>query len=129
MKTGLMAFAAAVAMSVASVAFADGASVHIDLGSCEVGDANLNIITIYPPALGGDAIVQSVVTDHGNAKLTCSGTLPEGAILPETGAKVFTKNDGLTCTIRDLPADGHVILVVTSSGQVMLNCQIKASEL
>lgn len=132
MKNGLLAFAAAAAVSVAaisagSVAFADPAQVFINDQKCGVGDASLNPFTLVPLALGGTAVVQSVLLDDGNVRTTCSGTLPTdgSADLPPTGAVVFTE-DNLGCQTRGYPAD-KVIMVVTSSGHVMLSCQFKAN--
>lgn len=114
---------ATVAMLSAGAAWAEGADVNIDETLCGVLDANGAGWFIFPPALGGDAVVQSVSTPSGNSKVTCNGTLPAGAALPDNRAVVLS--DGLCSTGFGITDDFH--LVVTKSGRVSLTCHINGS--
>ena len=60
------------------------------------------------------------MTPSGNSKITCSGTLPEEAILP--GAKAVVTSDFLCNTNFGQTTDSHN--VVTKSGRVTLTCYI-----
>lgn len=136
MKIGMMAFAAAAAVSVAaisagSVAFGQSASdvVTIDGDFCKVYDAETprKIFTIFPPSNGGSAFVEKTITPAGILKFTCSGTLPDGAVPPTQRAILLTESDvNNPCTIR---LDPKIVQttddwqeVITPSGQVNVTC-------
>ena len=122
MKKLVIAIAWAVFLHSGS-AFAQ-ADVSIDETGCGVLDAAGVIHLILPPSLGGDAVVQSVLTPSGNSRITCNGTLPVAATLPAKGADVTRFDD-----IAILCSTGHGTTgkwqnVVTKSGRVSLTCHI-----
>jgi hypothetical protein len=101
------------------------ATVEINEDSCAVLDDQGKDWTIYPPALGGDAVVQAVLTPSGNSKITCNGTLPASAALPDRGATVYTFDDlRVNCDTGFGEATDDWINVVTRSGRVSLTCHI-----
>ena len=65
-------------------------------------------------------MVQAVMTPSGNSKITCSGTLPDGAAVPGAGAVVTS--DFSCNTMFGVTFDTHN--VVAKSGRVTLTCHI-----
>lgn len=129
MKKTLMALTAAGAMAVATSAF--GQAVVVDDAACVVLDAAGDVHGLTAKALGGDAVVQAVMTGSDNVKYTCNGTLPEVATLPGDDGlpnrAVLWDFDstGATCGTSFGPTeDWH--MVVTKGGKVNLTCYINA---
>jgi hypothetical protein len=126
MKTLLVSVAAAATLY-AGAAFAQAevsAEVSIDEISCSVFDGNGDIKEINNPAIGGDAMVQAVLTPSGNSKISCSGSLPLDAA-PALGRAVVWdfESTGIMCsTTYGLTTDWHN--VVTKSGRVTLTCHV-----
>ena len=80
----LLTKATGTAIAIAAAALLNSGSANaqalvIDDLSCKLFDSAMAVHTIFPPALGGDAVVQRVMTPSGNSKITCSGRLPAGA--------------------------------------------------
>lgn len=128
MKKTLMAMAAAGAMAVATSAF--GQAVVVDDVQCGFLDAAGVGHAVFPKALGGDAVMQAVLTDSGNSKFTCSGTLPDEATLPgdpgyPNRAVLWdfdSTNGGLCNTNYGNTEDWH--MVVTKSGKATVTCHL-----
>ena len=137
--SGLAIAIAAAALLGSGSAHAQGADVRIDETGCRVFDAGgVNLFDINIPFLGGDAVVQAVMTPSGNSKITCAGTLPDIAVLPgeEDPATMKTLPNraviktNFLCTTTFLDMAGKILLtedsfqVVTKSGRVKLTCFI-----
>ncbi len=107
------------------------ATVLIDATTCGVVDAVGAPNSISPPALGGDAVIQQVLTDNGNSKITCNGTLTSGTLPGDAGlpnrAVIFSgPDDGSCSTGFGSTNDWH--LVVTKSGRVALTCHVNINQ-
>ena len=123
MKVKFAAVAALSSVLLAGQAFAQ-AEVHINDAECQFFDMNNVLITVVPPALGGGGIIQRVHTASGNAKVTCTGFLPDGAAGPTD--KAFMRSD-FGCMIgSEVTYDSH--LIFTKSGRFALTCHYKVSD-
>ena len=124
----LLTKATGTAIAIAAAALLNSGSANaqalvIDDLSCKLFDSAMAVHTIFPPALGGDAVVQRVMTPSGNSKITCSGRLPAGAATPPNRAAIFSGPDDGNCgTGFGVTDDWHE--VVTKSGRAVLTCHL-----
>lgn len=110
---GLLA-AIGLTLSAVGTVRADGGATIITAAACGVNDADSVIWVIT------DVGMTSVTTPSGNVKVSCQGTLPDGAALPDHGAVHLS---GFTCNTPAGLTDDSVE-TISPSGQVNLQCTI-----
>ena len=85
-----------------------------------------DVFEIMPPAMGGDAVTNAVVTPNGNVKLTCNGTLSTDALalVAPTRAVLFSSDDpdAGDCMSPGFGSMEEWYQVITPSGKVSLTC-------